>query len=303
MSMITNEKWPELLEAGLRVKFDEGRAEIDRSAMAPRLFNVQSSDSAYEEFADIHGLRDWFPYKGAIEYVEPVRGWTARIEHQEYVQAVEIERRFLDDNKYREITNTVGMMGMSAARTREKHGASVFNNAFSSSYLGGDSVALCGSHPYLPTNATTQSNAGSTALSATSVATTIGLMGAFKDGNGNHMNVVPDTIIVPPALEATAYVALNTPQAPGGANNDLNYAASQRWNVVVWKYLSDTTNWFMVDSSLMKRSLHWFDRVPVEFTIDPKSVYELKMRTRGYMRYSFGWTDWRWIYGHEVAGA
>lgn len=303
MSMITSEKWPELLEAGLRMKFDAGRAEIDRTALTPRLYNVETSTDAYEEFANIHGLRDWMPYKGAIEYVEPTRGWTARIEHEEYIQAVEFERRFLDDNKYRDIANGVEMMGMSAARTREKHGASVFNNAFSASYLGGDSVALCGAHPYTPTNASTQSNAGSTALSATSVGTTIGLMHAFKGGIGEHLTVMPDTILVPPALEATAYVALNTPQVPGNGNNDLNYAASQRWNVVVWKYLTDTTNWFMIDSSLMRRSLYWFDRVPVEFSVDPKSVYELKLRTRGYMRYSYGWSDWRWIYGHEVTGA
>ncbi len=47
MSMITNEKWPELLEAGLRVKFDEGRAEIDRSAIAPRLVNAHSATSSF----------------------------------------------------------------------------------------------------------------------------------------------------------------------------------------------------------------------------------------------------------------
>lgn len=300
--MITNEKWPELLQAGLRIKFDQARAEVDRTSMRPILYNVQTSDAAYEEFAEMHGVRDWFPYKGAIEYVEPTRGWTVRLEHQEYIQAIEIERRFLDDNRYREIVSTVEMMGLSAARTREKHAASIFNNGFNSAYVGGDGVALMGSHPYSPDNAATQSNAGSTALSATSVATTMGIMGAFKSGMGDHLTVNPDTILVPPALEAAAYVALNTPQAPGGSSNDLNFAASQRWNVVVWKYLTDTNDWYMIDSNLMKRSLYWFDRVGVEFTIDPKSVYELKMRTRGYMRYSFGWTDWRWIYGHDVTG-
>lgn len=300
--MITNEKWPELLEAGLRVLFDGGRAEIDRTSLRPSIFNVRTSDSAYEEFANIHGLRDWFPYKGAIEYAEPEKGWTVRVEHEEYVQAIEFERRFLDDNKYDEIGRGVEMMGMSAARTREKHAASVFNNAFDAAYAGGDGVALAGAHPYSPNNAVTQSNAGSTALSSTSVAATMALMRGFKGGLGEHLTVMPDTILVPPALEATAYVALNTPLLPGGAQNDLNYAASQRWNVVVWKYLEDTNDWFMIDSSLMRRSLYWFDRVPVEFTVDPKSVYELKLRTRGYMRYSFGWTDWRWIYGHAVAG-
>jgi hypothetical protein len=194
------------------------------------------------------------------------------------------------------------MLATSAMRTREKHAASVFNNAFSSSFLGGDDVALAGDHPYSPTNATTQSNKGSTALSNASIAATMALMRGYKGQGGEHLNVMPDMLIVPPALESAAYVALNSALLPGGSTNDINYLQSQRFTVVVWKYLEDTNNWFMVDSSLMRRWLNWFDRVPIEFSQDPRSDFELMLRYRGYMRYSYGWDDWRWIYGHEVSG-
>ena len=114
---------------------------------------------------------------------------------------------------------------------------------------------------------------------------------------------MPNTLLVPPALESTAWVALNSLNLPGSPNNDANWLRAQTWRVIPWKYLSDTTNWFMIDSTLMKRSLYWFDRVPMEFSTDPTSDFNLMLKFRGYMRYSYGFTDWRWIYGHEVTGA
>lgn len=302
MTIMISEKWPQLLEAGLRIVFEAQRDEILRESMIPSLFNVQSSNSAFEESASVNGLRDWFEYKGAIEYAEPLEGWGARYEHTEYVQGMVVERKLIDDAKYREINARTAMLATSAGRTREKHGASVFNNAFSSAFTGGDGVALCGAHPYSPSNATTQSNAGSTALSHTSIASTMAAMRAFKGGIGEHLTINPDMLLIPPALEGAAYVALQSAGLPGSPNNDINYLKSKSFTVVPWKYLEDTNNWFMIDSKLMKRWLNWFDRVPIEFSLDPRSDFELMLRFRGYMRYSYGWDDWRWIYGHEVTG-
>jgi len=299
---MVSEKWPQLLEAGLRIVFEEQHTEILRESLIPTLFNVQSSNSAFEESASVNGVRDWHEYKGAIEYDEPLEGWGARYEHTEYVQGMVVERKLVDDAKYREINNRAAMLATSAGRTREKHGASVFNNAFSSARIGGDGVALCGAHPYSPTNASTQSNAGSTALGLNAIADTMALMRKFKGGIGEHLTIQPDTLLIPPSLEQTAYVALNSILVPGGPNNDINYVQTRGFNLVVWKYLEDTNNWFMIDSQYMKRWLNWFDRVPVEFSLDPRSDYELMLRFRGYMRYSYGWDDWRWIYGHEVSG-
>jgi hypothetical protein len=56
----------------------------------------------------------------------------------------------------------------------------------------------------------------------------------------------------------------------------------------------------MIDSALAGIHLLWLDRVGVEFAMDPASEYSLKARYRGYMRYAYGWSDFRWIFGHEV---
>ena len=36
-----------------------------------------------------------------------------------------------------------------------------------------------------------------------------------------------------------------------------------------------------------------------EFALDPTSNFRLESRWRGYMRYSYGWKDWRWLYGNN----
>jgi len=48
----------------------------------------------------------------------------------------------------------------------------------------------------------------------------------------------------------------------------------------------------MIDSQQAPMHLLWFWRVNPE--------YNLVAKYRGYMRYSFGWDDPRWIYGHNV---
>jgi hypothetical protein len=56
----------------------------------------------------------------------------------------------------------------------------------------------------------------------------------------------------------------------------------------------------MLDSGLGKEHLLWVDRVPLEFAMDPTSDFTLESRFRGYQRYSYGWSSWEWVYGHNV---
>jgi len=296
------ENWAELLEPGLRSIFEIQRDAIIASSRIPMLFNVLTSSKAQEHDLGVGGFGDWTEYEGVIEYDEHSQGYKTTYTHVEYTKGFAIERRLVEDDQYNIIQQRPRGLALSATRTREKHAASVFNNAFSSSYTGGDSVSLCNaSHPYSPVNASTHGNAGSTALSTTSLESTRQLMRAFVDDRGEMVTVNPDTILVPPELEETAYIATRTPQEVGTANNDLNFQRSQGWKVIVWDYLTDANNWFMIDSMMAKMYLKWFDRVPLEFAADPTSDYNLVARYRGYMRYSYGWSDWRWLYGHAVS--
>ncbi len=125
-------------------------------------------------------------------------------------------------------------------------------------------------------------------------------MREYKDDRGQLVSVNPDTILVPPELEDEAYEVVQSVNKSGEASNTINYVKSIVSNVVVWDYLTDANNWFVIDSALAKLYLNWLDRVGLEFEMDPTSDFRLEARFRGYMRYSFGWSDWRWCYGHNV---
>jgi hypothetical protein len=48
----------------------------------------------------------------------------------------------------------------------------------------------------------------------------------------------------------------------------------------------------------MKEFLLWFDRIKPEFYKDSE-FDTLVAKFAGYMRYSYGWSDWRWIYAEN----
>ena len=146
---------------------------------------------------------------------------------------------------------------------------------------------------------TNQSNTGTTALSATAVEATRRLMVKFTDDRGNLVSVVPDTLLVPRNLEETGYQIIASKGQVDSADNNPNFHMG-KYKLVVSDRLSDTNNWFMLDSSLGKLMLNFFMRIPPEFAQD-KDFDTLIGKYRAYTRYSIGWSDWLFVYGHNVA--
>lgn len=296
-----NENWAELLEPGLRMIFDVATGELAAQSKIPTLFNVAGSDKAAEHDLGVGSFGNWTEYTSKIEYDDAEQGYKTTYTHAEFARGFTVERKLVDDDQYNVINQFPRKLGIGAMRKQEVDAAGVFNNAFSSAVTGGDSVELCGAHPYSPSNAATQDNSGTTALSYDAVIATRKLMRAYEDDRGELIPIVPNTLLVPPELEDTAWTIINSMNKPGTADNDGNFVRSGGLEVVVWDYLTDANNWFMLDSTLAGMYLNWFNRVPLEFAADPTSDYTLMARYRGYMRYSYGWSDWRFCYGHEVA--
>lgn len=298
--MAISEQWAYLLEPGLRSIFQLQFEALAASSKIPALFNVIPSNKAAEYFLGIGGLGDWKEFEGAIEYDDMEQGYRTTLTHKQYSQGFKVERQLVDDDLYSIINERPAALALAAMRTREKHAASIFNNAFSSSYTGGDGQPLCESagHPYSPSNSSTQTNEYTTgySLSYDNLVLVRRLMREFKDDRGELTNVMPDLLLVPPELEETAYSIVATPNKVDIADFHANFVGS-KFQVVVWDYLTDANAWFVIDSRMAKRHLLWVDRVPLEFAADPTGNFRLEARYRGYMRYSYGWSDWRWVIG------
>jgi len=303
--MAISEQWANLLEPGLRATFELQREALASKSLIPVLFGVTTSNKAKEEDLGIGGFGDWEEYEDAIQYDDNAEGYKTTFTHKEYAKGFVVERKLVDDDQYNIINKRPRGLALSAMRTREKHAASVFNNAFSDSYAGGDSVGLCSLlHPHSPSNASTQANEGTLSLTYANAVTVRQAMRAYTDDRGELIPINPRLILVPPELEETAVQICKTmrgpdSQVPGTADYKANLIAEHGIDYLVWDYLTDANAWFMIDPELAKLSLLWLDRKPLEFAMDPTSDFTLKARFRGYMRYSYGWNDWRWVYGNN----
>ncbi len=297
MGLIASENFGALLDPGLRKIFmDEYKSP---GSVAEQLYGIEKSTKAVEHDLGIGGLGDLEEFTGTIPYGDFSQQYRTSYVHREWVKGIKIERKLVDDDVYSIINKRPQQLALVARRTREKHGASLFNSAFNTSvFAGGDTKALCATDHSAVGTATNQSNCGSTSLSATAVEGTRLLGMAFRDETDNLVDVMFDTILVPPALEEMANIIVKTQQTVGSANNDINYSY-QRYKVIVWPRLTSSTSWFMIDSKYMKLFLKWFDRIPVEFNKD-KDFDTYISKWSVYTRYSYGFSDWKWIYGHNV---
>lgn len=264
------------------------------------LFNISDSSRAVERNQMAGGFGTFEKYEGAINYDSTEPLYRADYEHDEYAQGFAIPRRLIDDDEYGVMSAQAAELGLALDYTVISQMASVFNNAFSSSYTGPDSVALCSdSHPYSPTNSSTQDNKRTSALTHDAVIADRRDMLKFENSRGLKAPAMLDTLLVAPDLMEEAIVIVESQNKSGTANNDTN--TTRNMQVLTSPLLSDTNNWFSIDSRRARQYLRWYWRVRPEFGEDPSSDYNLAMKVRAYARWSYGWDDWRWLIGHEVA--
>jgi hypothetical protein len=302
-----SDQWPRFVLPIIRKEWDQSMNAIASPFMS--LMGVSSSVSSveYSQGVGTFGLvpeynsADAEGAPGAIQYDSFSPLFEATFTHKEYAKGVSIERKLMDDNRTGQIKRIAQNLGHSFGTTRAYHASSILNNAFAT-VTGPDSVYLCSaSHNVNDSDGSHVSNLGTTALSYAAVVATLLAGSDMNDDRGYPMPSIYNVLYVPTALLSKAYEITNAIGKPEGANNDANFLASQGLRVVVDPYLSDANNWFMIDSAQASMHALWFNRVNPEIALDPSSDYNLVAKYRGYMRYSFGWDDFRWIYGHNVS--
>lgn len=302
--MQTEAQWSSLLTPVIQHHFMLGMSMIP--SIRGELFRVQGSLLAEEKGTGIggFGVDAWDVWKNSggrqKGQLNIDQLYTQTYTHLRYPVQLTIDKALLANDQYRQIETIIRRTGMSAEQKMENDGVSVLNNAFSASYLGSDGVALCSaSHPKSPHEASSvYSNTGTTALTATAVSDTRISMMRYKDDKGNPMNIVPDELWVPPELEDKAIKIVGSQQEPGTANNDTNPQAG-RWRVRPLLRLTGTKAWFMTASAWRREVVNWYNRQAMQVMLIDETTTDLVYEILLY--YSFGFDDWRWIFGHNPA--
>jgi len=192
-------------------------------------------------------------------------------------------------------------LARSMAQTKQTKGANVLNLAFTAGTVGGDNESLIGNaHPTLAGNL---SNMPTTAadLSETSLEQAMIDIGNFKDERGLKIAARGMKLIIPAEGQFTAERITKSAQRVGTADNDINALKSMGMipqGFVVNNYIDDGAQWFIKTD--VPNGMKHFTRAALKTAME--GDFETgNMRYKARERYSFGWSDWRGVYGSAGA--
>ncbi len=220
--------------------------------------------------------------------------------HTEIALGYAITRKAIDDNLYKAQfqPSNLGLME-SFAQTKEIYAADLLNTAtVYNPNIGGDGVALCsGFHPI---DGGIVSNRPATDVQlneATLLNAMISIRTNFRDQAGLKVFARGRRLIVPAQLEPTAVRLLKTELRPGTADNDINALHSVSGGLsegyMVMDFLTSPNAWFLLTNI---DGLSYMERVKFETDMSVDFVTD-NLLVKGYERYSFGYYNWRSIYG------
>ena len=274
--------------------------------MVPTLFtNVPTNDRNDMRFTQVGTLPDFDEFNGTVTYPSLNQGYDTTMTPLEFVSGFQVERKLFDDDQYHIMDQKPVSLGTSYNRTRQKHAARVFVNAFSVDiyfYVNTENVALCSnSHTTTSGAATTNGfdNLGTTAMSATAVASARISMVGFRGDQAQRVDIMPDELWYPPQLYETAWEIANAGGKLDVSTNNPNVHKG-KYTLREWNYMSDANDWFLGDSTLRKQSLFWQDRIGLEFAY-AEDLDTLVAKWRAYVRHGFAEVDWRWTFGSQVS--
>jgi hypothetical protein len=259
------------------------------------IFETEASERSFEEETKLSGFNA-APVKNegsAIQYDNAQEAWTARYNHETIAQGFSITEEAMEDNLYDSLSNRyTKALARAMSYTKQVKAASVLNNGFSSSYLGGDGVALFSSaHPLISggTNANTPTT--QTDLNETSLEAAVIQIAGWTDERGLLIAAKPRKLVVPPQLMFVATRLLETNLRVGTNNNDIN-ALKNNGSIpegyTVNHFLTDTNAWFLLTD--VPNGLKHFERVALATSMDG-DFDTGNVRYKARERYSFGWSD------------
>ena len=295
-------RFAKMLEPGLNTLFG-----LEYESYPPEysaVFSSNTSNKAFEEDVLLQGFGN-APTKNegsAISYDDAGQQWTARYQHETIALAFAISEEAEEDGQYGSIASRyTKALARSMASTKELKAANVLNFSQTAGYTGGDGVTLLSaSHP---TRSGNQSNVLGTAadLSETSLEAVLINIADMKDDRGLRVAAQGQTLVIPTAYTFTANRILQSDLQNDTANNAINAIKNNGYlpgGSHVMRRLTDSDAWFVTTD--VPDGLKMFQRSPMKKGME--GDFETgNVRYKVRERYSFGFTDWRGVFGSEGA--
>lgn len=282
-------------------------------SLIDKLFYMDKSKNFSEKYTIETSLGDFEPVgeNGAYPKTGMQEGFSKIIEPETWKSSFEVTQEMIEDAKIGKIKGRAKQFTTSYNRTREKYAANLLAAGVGSSMKikGKTYNVTCAdgrpmfdkSHPSATKKGYTQSNLFKAAFSRKVLNKVQEMMQKFTDDDGNLLNVMPDTIIIPNSgeLKDAVYAAVGSELDPNSNNNAWNFQCGL-WNVMVWNYLPETLEgeeyFFVADSQFLQdyMCMPFVDRVPltVKSHVDENTDANV---FKGRARFAAGLNNWRGI--------
>jgi hypothetical protein len=282
---------------GVEGKYEQIPSQYDK------IFTKHDSKMALERTAEMRflGLAQ-LKTEGAQTAFDNAAGerYVYNQEHTEIALGYAITRKAIDDNLYKTqfMPSNLGLIE-SFQQTKEIYGANVLNTATTyNASIGGDGVALIATNHPIDGGTVANRPAVDVDLNeATLLNGMISIRTNFKDQAGLKVFARGRRLVVPPALEPVAIRLTKTELRPGTADNDVNAimmtAGGLPEGYMVNDYLTSARAWFLLTNI---DGLSYMERVKFESDMQVDFVTD-NLLVKGYERYSFGYYNWRSIFG------
>jgi hypothetical protein len=290
------------LEPGLNALFG---LEYDRyENQHTQIFDTENSDRAFEEEVMLSGFgtAQVKPEGGSVNFDDATESFTARYTHETVALAFAITEEAVEDNLYDKISSRyTKALARSMSNAKQVKAANVLNNGFNSSFTGGDGVELFSiAHPSTGGNIKNELTTAAD-LNETSLEQALIDIAGITDDRGLKVALNGVKMIIPVNLQFTAERLMKSGQRVGTGDNDINALGSMGMipqGYVVNNYLTDTDAFFIKTDA--PNGLKHFQRSAISTKMEGDfETGNVKYKARE--RYSFGFSDWRGIFGSPGA--
>lgn len=300
---LTRNDIPKHLTYGLKTVFFNEFNKPDDTGWTQIVTEIGSSTDkeTYAWLGATPGMREWVDER----MPKALRENTFTITNKKFESTIAVSKDALDDDQYGQIVIRIRQLAEAARNYYAERTFTVLVGGTGSTY------GLCYDGQYFFDNdhsegdSGTQDNLGGSALTSASLSAARAAMMRFKDDRGKVMNIIGDTLVVPPELETTAlqlvggvetarYVASGTDDVP-----TINIHKG-KYNVIVTPFITDTDSWYLLSTNGVTRPLIYQNRqatefVPLEGNTDTgftRDEYQYGVKNR----FNIGYGDWRRAY-------
>lgn len=289
------------LEPGLNALFGLEYARYENQH--EQIFDTETSDRAFEEEVMLSGFgtAQVKPEGTGVNYDNATESFTARYTHETIALAFAITEEAVEDNLYDTISSRyTKALARSMANAKQVKGANVLNNAFDSSFTGGDGVELCSTaHPSTGGNVSNEL-ATSADLNETSLEQALIDIAGLTDDRGLKIALNGQKLIIPVNLQFTAERLMKSGQRTATSDNDINAIGSMGMipqGYVVNHYLTNTKKFFIKTD--VPNGLKHFVRSPIKTSMEG-DFDTGNVRYKARERYVFGFSDPRGLFGSDA---